>query len=62
VEVAKVGELPDGSMKKVEVKGKEILVGNWEGKHYAISDRCGHVKWSSLFWNPERKCCYLRHA
>src|SRR5487761_417845 len=43
VEVAKVGEIPDGGMKHVEVEGKEILVGNWEGKHYAISDRCGHM-------------------
>jgi nitrite reductase/ring-hydroxylating ferredoxin subunit len=43
VEVAKVGEIPDGGMKHIEVKGKEILVGNWDGKYYAISDRCGHM-------------------
>jgi nitrite reductase/ring-hydroxylating ferredoxin subunit len=43
VEVAKIGDIPDGSMKHVEVNGKEILVGNWEGKYYAISDRCGHM-------------------
>jgi nitrite reductase/ring-hydroxylating ferredoxin subunit len=43
VEVARVGEIPDGGMKHVEAKGKEILVGNWEGKYYAISDRCGHM-------------------
>jgi nitrite reductase/ring-hydroxylating ferredoxin subunit len=43
VEVAKVGKIPDGGMKHIEVKGKEILVGNWDGKYYAISDRCGHM-------------------
>lgn len=43
VEVAIVGEIKDGDMKHVEVEGKEIMVGNWEGKYYAISDRCGHM-------------------
>jgi nitrite reductase/ring-hydroxylating ferredoxin subunit len=43
VEVARVGEIQDGGMKHVEVKGREILVGNWDGKYYAISDRCGHM-------------------
>jgi nitrite reductase/ring-hydroxylating ferredoxin subunit len=43
VQVARVGEIPDGGMKHVEVEGREILVGNWEGKYYAISDRCGHM-------------------
>jgi len=41
--VANVGEIPDGSMKHVEANGKEFVVGNWEGKYYAISDRCGHM-------------------
>ncbi len=43
VEVARLGEIQDGGMKHVEVKGKEIMVGNWEGRYYAISDRCGHM-------------------
>jgi nitrite reductase/ring-hydroxylating ferredoxin subunit len=43
VEVARVGEIPEGGMKHVEVEDKEILVGNWSGKYYAISDRCGHM-------------------
>jgi nitrite reductase/ring-hydroxylating ferredoxin subunit len=43
VVVASVGEIPDGGMKHVEANGKEFLVGNWEGKYYAISDRCGHM-------------------
>jgi nitrite reductase/ring-hydroxylating ferredoxin subunit len=43
IEVAKVWEIPDGGMRHVEVKGKEILIGNWDGKYYPISDRCGHM-------------------
>lgn len=43
VEVARVGEIPEGGMKHVEVQGKEILVGKWDGKYYAIADRCGHM-------------------
>ena len=43
IEVAKVGEIADGAMKHVEVDGKEIMIGNWEGKFYAIADRCGHM-------------------
>ena len=43
VEVAKVNEIPDGKMKRVEVDGKEVLIANVGGKFYAISDRCGHM-------------------
>jgi nitrite reductase/ring-hydroxylating ferredoxin subunit len=41
--VAKVGEIPVGKMKHVEVFGKEIMVANVDGKYYAVSDRCGHM-------------------
>ena len=30
-------------MKHVEVKGKEILIANIDGKFYALNDRCGHM-------------------
>jgi nitrite reductase/ring-hydroxylating ferredoxin subunit len=43
VEVAKVDEIPSGSMKHVEVKGNEIVVSNVNGKYYAMDDRCGHM-------------------
>ena len=39
---ARVSEIPAGSMKMIVVAGKEILVGNVNGKHYAIPNRCTH--------------------
>ena len=43
VEVAKIDEIPPGSMKHVELDGKEIVVSNVNGKFYAMDDRCGHM-------------------
>ena len=43
VEVAKVNEIPEETMKHIEVNGKEVLIANVGGKFYAISDRCGHM-------------------
>jgi nitrite reductase/ring-hydroxylating ferredoxin subunit len=43
VEVAKTNEIADRQMKHVEVKGKEILIANIDGKFYALNDRCGHM-------------------
>ncbi|OEC86386.1 MULTISPECIES: Rieske (2Fe-2S) protein [Methanobacterium] len=43
VEVAKMDEVPEGSMKHVEEGDTEILLVNVEGKIYAVSDRCGHM-------------------
>jgi nitrite reductase/ring-hydroxylating ferredoxin subunit len=43
VEVAKVNEIPSGKMKHVEVKNREIVVSNVNGKYYAMEDRCGHM-------------------
>ncbi|HEX6379348.1 MAG TPA: Rieske 2Fe-2S domain-containing protein [Nitrososphaeraceae archaeon] len=43
VEVAKVNEIPSGKMKHVELKGKEIVISNVNGKYYAMDDRCGHM-------------------
>ena len=43
VEVAKVDEIPSGSMKHVELNGREILIANLDGKFYALNDRCSHT-------------------
>jgi nitrite reductase/ring-hydroxylating ferredoxin subunit len=43
VTVAKIAEIPSGSMKVVTAKGQEILLANVEGKICAISRRCGHM-------------------
>ncbi len=43
VEVGKASEVPVGSMKLFVVQGKEILVVNYEGKHYAMGGRCTHM-------------------
>lgn len=42
VEVAKTDEIARGGMKAYEVKGKEIVLCNCDGKIYAVSRRCGH--------------------
>ncbi len=42
VEVAKLSEIPPGTMKRVAVNGTSILLANVEGKVCATSDRCGH--------------------
>jgi nitrite reductase/ring-hydroxylating ferredoxin subunit len=42
VKVAKTGEIPPGTMKRVEIAEKEFCVVNVSGKFYVIDDRCGH--------------------
>lgn len=42
VKVCKISDIKEGSMKKYEVKGKEILVSNISGKFYAINNKCTH--------------------
>jgi len=42
VEVAKVSEVPAGTMKHIEAEGIEICIVNIGGKFHAIGDRCGH--------------------
>ena len=51
VEVAKIDEIPPGSMKHVELDGKEIVVSNVNGKFYAMDDRCGHMNARLSNWN-----------
>src|SRR5829696_1194547 len=43
IEIAKTNEIPNRQMKHVEVKGKEILIANIDGKFYALNDRCAHM-------------------
>jgi 3-phenylpropionate/trans-cinnamate dioxygenase ferredoxin subunit len=40
--VAKLGEIPSGTTKRVEVDGQEILLCNVDGEIYAIEDVCTH--------------------
>ena len=42
VKVAKVSEIPAGTMKHVEADGTELCIANVKGTLYAIGDRCGH--------------------
>jgi nitrite reductase/ring-hydroxylating ferredoxin subunit len=42
VKVAETSEIPAGTMKKVTINEKEILVVNVNGNYYAIGNRCTH--------------------
>src|SRR5215204_4505418 len=43
VDVADLNDVPEGKTKHVEVKEKEILLANSDGKVYALCDRCSHM-------------------
>lgn len=43
VAVARTSEVVPGSMKRVIVEGREILLANVGGTFYAISERCTHL-------------------
>jgi len=43
-EVAKVEELKSGTMKKVVIEGREILLARVGDKYYATDNRCPHMK------------------
>ena len=43
VVVAKVSDIPAGTMKPFVVGGKDVLVVNYEGTFYAIGGRCTHM-------------------
>lgn len=40
--VCRVLDIKDGTMKKFEIGGKEILISNIDGKYYAINNKCTH--------------------
>lgn len=42
IKVCKTGDVPAGSAKTVDVKGKPVAVFNVGGSFYAISDACAH--------------------
>ena len=42
-EISKVDELKDGSMKAVDIHGREILLARVDGKYYATGNRCPHL-------------------
>jgi nitrite reductase/ring-hydroxylating ferredoxin subunit len=42
VKIARVSEIPAGTMKHVEADGTELCIANVGGTFYAIGDRCGH--------------------
>jgi len=42
-EVTRLADIPEGTMKQIDVEKTEILLVNFKGKIYAISNRCGHM-------------------
>jgi nitrite reductase/ring-hydroxylating ferredoxin subunit len=42
VKVGSMNDFPAGSMKKVQVRDKDVLVANLSGEIYAIGDSCTH--------------------
>ena len=42
IKIAKVSEIPAGTMKHGEVNGTELCIANVKGTFFAIGDRCGH--------------------
>jgi nitrite reductase/ring-hydroxylating ferredoxin subunit len=45
VRVARLSDIPPGTMKGVKARGKEILIANIDGEAYAIGDRCPHLRY-----------------
>jgi len=43
LEVSKIGELKDGTMKAASVAGREILLARAGDKYYAADNRCPHM-------------------
>jgi nitrite reductase/ring-hydroxylating ferredoxin subunit len=44
IEVAKMSEIPEGSMKRVHAFGSHVLLANVRGRVYATQDDCGHQR------------------
>ena len=43
IEAGKVSEFEDGTIKKVQAQGHEILLARIKDKFYAVSNRCPHL-------------------
>jgi len=44
IQISKIGELKDGTMKTVNAAGREILLARVGDKYYAADSRCPHMK------------------
>jgi nitrite reductase/ring-hydroxylating ferredoxin subunit len=42
IEVAKAGELRPGTMKRIDIRGRRILLVNVDGRYCAVDDTCSH--------------------
>jgi nitrite reductase/ring-hydroxylating ferredoxin subunit len=64
IEVARLSDVPEGSLKHVEINGKEILLANVGGTIYAMDDRCGHMNASLAMGVLDGTIveCELHHA
>jgi len=43
VKVAEKSEIPIGTMKKITLNGKDILIANVGGNYYAMGNKCTHA-------------------
>ena len=41
-DVGMLGELRPGTMKRVDIRGRRILIANVDGRHCAVDDTCTH--------------------
>lgn len=61
VAVAKTREVPAGAMKRLQVKGQDLLLVNAGGTLYALSNACTHVGFPlshGLFYGDTITCAY----
>lgn len=45
VKVASTEDVPNGSMKTVDLDGQQVVLANLDGKYYAIGAICKHEEW-----------------
>jgi 3-phenylpropionate/trans-cinnamate dioxygenase ferredoxin subunit len=43
MEVARVSDIPAGTMKSIKIEGKQLLISNVGGKYYVINGICTHA-------------------
>jgi 3-phenylpropionate/trans-cinnamate dioxygenase ferredoxin component len=44
IEIGRTNDLTDGSMARVYIEGKDIVLARVDGKYYAASGRCPHMR------------------
>ncbi len=42
IPVAKIADVPPGTLRSFEVNGEAILIANWQGTFFATQDLCTH--------------------